>query len=640
MMNTQYLNKHDARNVSRSRAVITGRRRVAIDVRVSTEHEQQMNALENQIQWARELGSDHEDWIFDVDRDLYVERGLSGTSMKKRPEFQKMIRLAKEGQYDLIVVREVCRFMRNAKITLNLVDELLSYGVEVYFVNDGIWSRNREDYFKLTIMAQYAEQESRKTSERVFSGQAVARENGNIFGNGNILGYRMIVGEKSKDSHYIIVEEEAETVKKIYELAMKGLGIKKIKHYLEGANPDGKEYKTAKGNTKWYESTIQRILRRPTYMGAIEHFQSVTEDPLTHTRRSVDKAKRVQYDLSGKIPAIIEPDVWKTVQDAIDERVNHDFNNDKSKSGINGIVTNKNIFCRKMRCGCGRRFKYDEEKKKEGIFRGTYRCYSLIDDGSQEIRRKRSEILQDNCSVYGIRDWKMHFIILEVFKHLECDTEAVKNTMLNIIEQSFVAESLSGYSEEDLLRFKKEIVSLNKKNERIAEAYEAGVYSLETYSERKAVNDAEIIRIQDIIDKAEVEQFQDEQKEKTLDAVRKFIDDTLSFPKMNGYKVSVPEVLIETYINSIKACADNVFEVNIRVNPEVPVQIPIKPDEEFNPQYDSANLFLDNSGSSLIAEFELTYEDAKKYTSLSNGKFKVKKTQFDKPISVRLYADL
>lgn len=153
-------------------------------------------------------------------------------------------------------------------------------------------------------------------------------------------------------------------------------------------------------------------------------------------------------------------------------------------------------------------------------------------------------------------------------------------------------------------------------------------------------DDAEIIRIQDIIDKAEVEQFQDEQKEKTLDAVRKFIDDTLSFPKMNGYKVSVPEVLIETYINSIKACADNVFEVNIRVNPEVPVQIPIKPDEEFNPQYDSANLFLDNSGSSLLAEFELTYDDAKKYTSLSNGKFKVKKTQFDKPITVRLYADL
>lgn len=184
--------------------------------------------------------------------------------MKNRPEFQKMIQSAKEGQYDLIVVREVCRFMRNAKITLDLVDELLDYEVEVYFVNDGIWSRNRDDYFKLTIMAQYAEQESRKTSERVFSGQAVARENGNIFGNGNILGYRMIVGEKSKDSHYVIVEDEAETVRKIYELAFKGFGIKKIKHYLEGTNPDGKEYKTATGNTKWYASTIQRILRRPT----------------------------------------------------------------------------------------------------------------------------------------------------------------------------------------------------------------------------------------------------------------------------------------------------------------------------------------------------------------------------------------
>ena len=126
-MKNNYLNKHDARNVSKSRAIITGKRRVAIDVRVSTEHEQQIDALENQIQWAEELGNDHKDWTFDVNSDLYIERGLSGTTMKKRPEFNRMITLAKQGKYDLIVVREVCRFMRNAKITLNLVDELLDY---------------------------------------------------------------------------------------------------------------------------------------------------------------------------------------------------------------------------------------------------------------------------------------------------------------------------------------------------------------------------------------------------------------------------------------------------------------------------------------------------------------------------------
>ena len=148
----------------------------------------------------------------------------------------------------------------------------------------------------------------------------MARENGNIFGNGNILGYKMIVGEKSKDSHYEINEEEAETVRTIYNLALKGMGIKKIKHYLEGDNSESRVYKTAEGKTKWYESTIQRILRRPTYMGSIEHFQSVTENPLTHARRSVQKEQRVRYDLREKIPCIIEPDIWQAVQVAIDSR--------------------------------------------------------------------------------------------------------------------------------------------------------------------------------------------------------------------------------------------------------------------------------------------------------------------------------
>lgn len=638
-MKNHYLNKHDARNVSKSRAIITGKRRVAIDVRVSTEHEQQIDALENQIQWAEELGNDHEDWTFDVNSDLYIERGLSGTTMKKRPEFNRMITLAKQGKYDLIVVREVCRFMRNAKITLNLVDELLDYGVEVYFVNDNIWSRNPDDYFKLTIMAQYAEQESRKTSERVFSGQAVARENGNIFGNGNILGYKMIVGEKSKDSHYEIVDEEAETVRIIYNLALKGMGIKKIKHYLEGDNPDSKVYKTAEGNTKWYESTIQRILRRPTYMGTIEHFQSVTENPLTHARRRVQKEQRVKYDLKEKIPCIIEPTVWQAVQAAIDSRVNHYFNS-TSQSGINGVVTNKNVFCRKMRCGCGRRFKYDEENKPDGIVRGTFRCYSLIDDGSQDVRKRRSEILDDDCSIYGIRDWKMNFITLEVFKYLECDTEKIKSTLIDIINKSYADEGISGYSEEDILKFRKEIDNLNNKNERLLDGFEDGIYSKEKYLERKLRNDTDINRIQEIINKAEAVHAKDEQKEKTLKAVQKFIEETLEFPKVNGYKTKVPEALIEAYVNSIKACANNVFEFNIRINPDVPVQIPIKPDDEFNPQYDSANVFLDNSDASLIAEFKLTYDDAKRYTSIMKGKYKVLRTHFDKPITVRVYANL
>ena len=255
--NVQYFNEHDARNITVNKMASKTHLRVAVCVRVSTEHEEQMNALDNQIKWAKDLVDDNKDkWIFDDNKDLYIERGISGTSLRNRKVFNDMITKAKNGEYDLIVVREVCRFMRNAKITLNLVDELLECGVEVFFVNDGIKTRNTDDYFKLTIMAQYAEQESRKVSERVFSGQAIARSNGILFGNGNILGYRHIKGEKSCDSRYEIVEDEAEIVRLIYDLAYKGYGGTKIRNYL---NEHG--YKTSEGKSKWQVSTIQRMNR-------------------------------------------------------------------------------------------------------------------------------------------------------------------------------------------------------------------------------------------------------------------------------------------------------------------------------------------------------------------------------------------
>lgn len=153
--------------------------------------------------------------------------------------------------------------------------------------------------------------------------------------------------------------------------------MKKIKHYL-GKNGN----LTAKKRTKWHESTIERIARNRTYCGDFEYMQSVTIDPLTHERiKQKDKSRRIIR--KGKHPAIIEPEMWNRVQEVIDSRVNHNLVSDGSKHIMRGIVTNKDVYCRKMRFGCGRRFKLDQGRK-DGT--GTYRCYALIDDGSQEKR--------------------------------------------------------------------------------------------------------------------------------------------------------------------------------------------------------------------------------------------------------------
>lgn len=184
-------------------------RRVVFYGRVSTEHEAQLSALENQMQWYEDQAKYHPNW--DV-LDKYIDEGITGTQARKRPAFLQMIEDAKAGKFDLIVTREVCRFARNTVDTLVMTRMLKSIGVEVYFVEDNIWTMDGDGELRLTIMATLAQEESRKVSERVKAGQLISRTNGVIYGNGNILGYDR-VGDT-----YVINEKQAETVRMIYGL--------------------------------------------------------------------------------------------------------------------------------------------------------------------------------------------------------------------------------------------------------------------------------------------------------------------------------------------------------------------------------------------------------------------------------------
>lgn len=168
-------------------------RKVAIYARVSTEHEAQISALENQVQYYDDILSRHADWTL-VDR--YIDEGITGTSIHKRESFMRILKDAKEKKFDLIVTREVSRFARNTVDTLQQTRTLKTYGVEVWFTEDNIWTMNDEDgKLRLSIMATLAQNESKKISQRVKAGQMISFKNGVLYGNGNILGYDR-VGDK------------------------------------------------------------------------------------------------------------------------------------------------------------------------------------------------------------------------------------------------------------------------------------------------------------------------------------------------------------------------------------------------------------------------------------------------------------
>ncbi len=148
------------------------KRKVAIYARVSTEHEAQLSALDNQVQYYDGVLKQHPEWIL---YDRYIDEGITGTSTKKRKNFMRMMEDARAGKFDLIVTREVSRFARNTVDTLQETRKLKNIGVEVYFIEDNIWTFNDEDgELKLTIMATLAQNESKKTSQRVKAGQILS----------------------------------------------------------------------------------------------------------------------------------------------------------------------------------------------------------------------------------------------------------------------------------------------------------------------------------------------------------------------------------------------------------------------------------------------------------------------------------
>ena len=191
-------------------------KRIVIYARVSTEHEAQINALENQLDWYKPILEMHKEWQV---VNWYVDKGITGTSAEKRPQFMQMIFDAKCGKFDMIITREVSRFARNTVDTLNYTRLLKTHKVDVYFINDNIKTSDGDGEFRLTIMASLSQDESRKTSVRVKAGQQTSMDNGVFYGSGNILGYRRketIDDNNKKHVDFLVEPKQAETVKMIF----------------------------------------------------------------------------------------------------------------------------------------------------------------------------------------------------------------------------------------------------------------------------------------------------------------------------------------------------------------------------------------------------------------------------------------
>ena len=321
-------------------------RRVVFYGRVSTEHEAQLAALENQMKWYDDQANYHDNWTV---LKKYIDEGITGTQAKKRPAFLQMIQDAKQKKFDLIVTREVCRFARNTVDTLVVTRELKNYGVEVYFVEDNIWTMDGDGELRLTIMATLAQEESRKTSERVRAGQKISRDKGVLYGNGNILGY-----DRDKNTGtYVINSDQAETVRMIYDLYSSGKGMGQIRNEMIRRGR-----KDSSGLVRWDYSKISRVLHNSVYKGYMAYLKSRRNNFLDQkTIRNHDESTYMY--VKGNFEPIISEEQWERCKQIREQRrrQSHYFTSDGEVKHTIGIREGNDVWVKKLVCRCGHKMR-------------------------------------------------------------------------------------------------------------------------------------------------------------------------------------------------------------------------------------------------------------------------------------------
>ena len=244
--------------------------RVAAYCRVSTDGDDQANSFESQQRYFRAYIAQQPHWEL---AGIFADEGLSGTSTKKRLAFQRMIACARAGTLDLIVTKEISRFARNTLDSIYYTRELKRLGVGVLFLSDNLCTLDGDAELRLAILSSIAQEESRRTSERVKWGQKRRMEQGVVFGR-DLLGYDVRGGA------LYVNEAGARTVREIFHKCVdEGKGAHTIARELNEAG-----IPAARGGA-WRSSVILRILRNEKYCGDLVQKKTYTPDYLTHEKK-------------------------------------------------------------------------------------------------------------------------------------------------------------------------------------------------------------------------------------------------------------------------------------------------------------------------------------------------------------------
>lgn len=380
--------------------------RVAAYCRVSTDSNDQAGSLASQERYFKEYIDRNPEWNL---AQVYVDTGKTGTSTKNRAAFNQMIADAMSQKIDLIITKEISRFARNTLDSIYYTRKLREQGVGVIFMNDNINTLDADAELRLTIMSSIAQEESRKTSDRVKWGQKRRMEQGVVFGR-DMLGYNV------KDGKLTINPEGAETVRLIFhKFVNEGKGTHVIARELREAG-----IKTSTYMKQWSNTVILRILRSEKMCGDLIQKKTYTPSYLNHEKK-YNRGQEEFVVLRDHHEPIISRELFEKAQRELERR--SPMPEQKSK------YSNRYCFSGKIKCGiCGSSLVSRTKKRKDGSVYKSWRCYQGATHGATHKDNIGEEV---GCNCPSVNDEELKHIVQQVIGSLMMDKATmIKNLSL------------------------------------------------------------------------------------------------------------------------------------------------------------------------------------------------------------------
>ena len=518
---------HSIRQALRTKSVYDIPLRVTFYARVSSESDEQLNSLGNQVSYYEEFIRKNSAWEYVPG---YVDEGLSAATTKKREDFHRMVEDGKAGLFDLIITKEITRFARNTLDSILYTRELLSAGVGVFFQNDNINTFDEDSELRLTIMSGIAQDELRKLSGRVKFGHAQAIKNGVVLGNSRIFGY-------VKDGGRLIIDEdEAPMVRELFELYATGdCSMKQIETLFWD-----KGYRNHNGK-RIAHTTMSGMISNPKYKGYYVGNKVKVIDLFTKKQKFLPPEEWVMFkDESGEIvPAIVSEELWDKANAVLKKR-------SEDVKGRQGICNHANLLTGKLYCThCGAAYYRRESVDRQGNKNSKWVCSGKIKNGA------------DSCPSFPVYEEELKPLLLEVFRETEADAQALVEEYIEMYKALGDGEDMA----KQIAALRQQIELAQKKKSKLLGYNAAGQLSDRDFLSMNKDCDREISEAERQIYDLEQQQMSREDFRKQIETIRRVLREA----ERDAAQGLISKEFVDRYIDKIFATPEEDGSLRLKI---------------------------------------------------------------------------